>query len=253
MQGFDISGLAWVLSLCAVFVAAFIRGISGFGFALILAPVLLLLLNSKSVVVVNLFLGIITNIIVVAYTIRRLDLKRILPMTVAGLLGIPLGTWIIVFIQPSTLKILVGGVIIFFAAPMAIGFTRPFKKETAAGGVSGFISGILVSSTSLGGPPVVLFMHNQKWLKEDIYQAQAAYFLITNIFALAALYVSGLVDTQVIVFSTSLTPALLVGMFLGIVAFRKIDQRAFRILSLVIVIGAGILGVLSGLGLINPS
>jgi uncharacterized membrane protein YfcA len=215
---------------------------------LILAPILLLVLNSKSIVVINLFLGIITNIIVFAYVIRNLNLKRILPMTVSSLLGIPLGTWIIIFIEPSILKILIGGVIVLFAVPMIIGFTRAFEKETVASSISGFLSGILVSSTSLGGPPVVLFMHNQRWLKEDIYNSQAAYFLIINICALAALYISGLVDTQVIIFSTSLTPALLVGMFLGIVAFRRINQRSFRYLSLAIVICAGILGIISGLG-----
>jgi uncharacterized membrane protein YfcA len=252
MQGFDVLSTAWILSFCAVFLAAFIRGISGFGFALILAPILLLVLNSKSIVVINLFLGIITNIIVFVYSIRSLNLRRILPIVVGSLLGIPLGTWIIVFINPSVLKILIGGVIIVFAVPMVIGFTRTFEKERAAGGISGFISGILVSSTSLGGPPVVLFMHNQKWLKEDIYHAQAAYFLIINICALAALYISGLVDSRVIMFSASLTPPLLVGMGLGIVAFRKLNQRAFRYLSLAIVIVSGILGIISGLGFFNP-
>ena len=147
MQGLDILSLSWILSFCAVLVAAFIRGISGFGFALFLAPILLIILNSKSVVIINLFLGFLCNIVVLAYCFRGIQIKRILPMMITCLIGIPLGAYIIYIIDSSTLKIMVGAVIIVFALPMAFGFSRTFKKETLAGGVSGFLSGVLITSS----------------------------------------------------------------------------------------------------------
>ena len=248
MHSLDIFSISWVLALCAVFFAAFIRGIAGFGFALILAPILLLILNPTSVVVVNLFLGLLSNILVLSYSLKKVNLKKILPMVMSSSLGIPLGAWIITLTAPSTLKILIGGVTVSFAVLLALGFSKAFTREKLACSVAGFLSGIFYSSTSLGGPPVVLFMHNQNWQREMIHTSLAAYFLFACSWSLVVLSVSGLVDTKIIASAASLVPALLAGVGLGMVVFRRINTRYFRWLSIAIVICSGILGILSGLG-----
>jgi uncharacterized membrane protein YfcA len=253
MQSLDVFSVSWILASCAVLLAAFVRGVSGFGLALVLAPILLLILNSKSVVVINLILGVFSNFIVLTYGFRNVYLKGITPMAVSSLLGVPLGVWIITIIAPSTLKVLVGGVTIFFAIPLAIGFTKALAKETVAGGISGFLSGFIGTSTSLGGPPVVLFMHNQNWRKETIHSSLAAYFLFSSSCSLIGLSTSGFMDIQIAVFAASLLPALLVGIGVGMVAFRRINQSYFRVISLAIIIVAGILGIISGLGILTFS
>ena len=100
----------------------------------------------------------------------------------------------------------------------------------------------------MGGPPVVLLMHNQNWRKEVIHSSLAAYFLFLSSCSLIALSVSGLIDAQIIMSTLSLVPALLAGISLGIVTFRRINPRLFRGIAGAIVIGTGILGILSGLG-----
>ncbi len=249
MQSLDIFSVSWVLAFGAVLFAAFIRGVSGFGLALVLAPVLLLLLNSKSIVAINFLLGAISNIMVLCYSYRNINLKGIIPLAICSLLGIPPGLWIINIITPSTLKVLVGAVTIFFAIPLSFGFTKAFTREKLAGGVSGFVSGLIGTSTSLGGPAVVIFMHNQNWPKEVIHSSLAAFFLFSGASILITFAASGLVNTQIITFSASLAPALIIGTGLGMVTFRRINQRLFQAISLAIIIGAGILGIISGAGI----
>jgi len=248
MHSLDVFSVSWVLASCAVLFAAFVRGVAGFGFALVLAPILLLILSPKSVVVVNLLLGLLSNILVLRYGFRNVYLKRIIPIAASSLLGIPLGIWIITVIVPSSLKVLIGGVTVFFAIPLALGFTKAFTRERLACSVSGFLSGILLTSTSLGGPPVVLFMHNQNWSKEAIHSSLAAYFLFACSCSLIALSAAGLIDAQIIMSAATLVPALLIGIGLGMVTFRRINPRFFRGFTIAIVICTGILGILSGLG-----
>jgi uncharacterized membrane protein YfcA len=249
MPGLVVFSVPWVQAFGAVLLASFIRGVSGFGLALVLAPILLLILNSKSMVVINLLLGVVSNILVLSYSYRNVHLKGIVPMALSSLLGIPLGLWIIKVIEPSTLKIFVGSITIFFAIPLALGFTRVFAKEALASSITGFVSGFLGTSTSVGGPPVVLFMHNQNWRKEIIHSSLAAYFLFNSSSSLIALSASGFMNTQIMIFTVSLVPALLVGIVVGMAAFRRINPRLFRGFSLAVIIGMGILGVLSGSGL----
>jgi len=249
MYSLDVFSGYWVLASCAVLFAAFVRGVAGFGFALVLAPILLLILSPKSVVVVNLLLALVSNILVLRYGFRNVYLRKISPMAVSSLLGIPLGIWIITVITPSALRVLIGGVTVFFAIPLALGFTKAFTRERLACSISGFLSGILSTSTSLGGPPVVLFMHNQNWSKEAIHSSLAAYFAFACFCSLIALAVSGFIDAQIIMCAASLVPALLVGIGLGMVTFTRINPRFFRGFSLAVIICAGILGILSGLGI----
>ena len=251
MQSLDVFSLSWVLSFCAVIFAAFIRGVAGFGFALTLAPILLLILNSKSIVAINLLLGAFSSIVILRSNYRNVNLRGIAPMALSSLLGIPLGIWLITIITPSTLKMLVGGVTVVFAIPLALGFTRVFARETVACSISGFLSGFLDASTSLGGPPVVLFMHNQNWRKQIIHASLAAYFLFCGVFSLIGLSASGFMNTQVLIFTASLVPAAFIGIGVGLVTFRRIDPRFFRGLSLAIIIGAGILGIISGSGILS--
>ncbi len=247
MHNLEIFTTPWLLTVCVVLFAAFIRGVAGFGLALILAPILLHILKPTDVVTINLFLGLISNILVLSYSLKKVNLKSIFPMVISSFLGIPIGVWIITVISPSISRILVGGVTVFFAIPLVLGFSKTFKQEKLFGSISGFLSGILASSTSLGGPPVVLFMHSQNWKKDTIHPNLATYFSFLNVSSLVALSVSGLIDAQTIINAVSLAPALLIGTGLGILIFRKINTRYFRWFSLTIVICAGILGILSGI------
>jgi len=69
MLSLELFSIYWILASCAVLFAAFVRGVAGFGLALILAPILLMILSPKSVVVVNLILSMVSNII--AYKMTR--------------------------------------------------------------------------------------------------------------------------------------------------------------------------------------
>lgn len=251
MQALDIFSLQWFLALAAVLFAAFVRGTAGFGFALVLAPIMLLILEPKSVVVINLLLGVLSHIAVLRSSFKRVDLRRTLPMAAASLMGIPVGVLVIKVISPSALKVLIGAVTVFFAIPLAMGLTRAFGRERPVAGIAGFLSGLLNSSTSLGGPPVVLFMHNQRWPMDRIHPSLAAYFLFASVFSLVGLLIAGLVDIPVAVTAASLSPALLVGVGLGMLAFRRVNERFFRTLSIVIVFCSGILAILSGMGIFS--
>jgi len=251
MQSLEIFSPAWILILVVVLLAAFIRGLAGFGFALVLAPVLLLILQPAAVVVINLSLMLLSNIVVIGHSHARIDFKRILPIALSSLLGIPLGVWIISVVAASFLKIFVGAIIISFAVLVASGIRITFTGERLSSGIAGFFSGILSSSTSLGGPPVVLFMQSQHWPKEIIHPSLAGYFMFLGSFALGALALSGNVHTETLMTAASLSPALLAGTSLGVFVFQRVNARFFGTISIAVVICAGLLGVISGLGFLS--
>ncbi|MDP2839444.1 MAG: hypothetical protein Q8O11_05250, partial [Syntrophales bacterium] len=69
--------------------------------------------------------------------------------------------------------------------------------------------------------------------------------------SLIGLVISGMVTPDILWTAASLAPGLVVGLFLGMLAFKRVNELYFRFLSVVVVVGTGILAVLSGLGILK--
>lgn len=69
--------------------------------------------------------------------------------------------------------------------------------------------------------------------------------------SLIGLFISGMVTSDILLAAASLAPGLVIGVYLGMLAFKQVNEGYFRILSVVVVVGAGILAVLSGLGILK--
>jgi uncharacterized membrane protein YfcA len=251
MQGLDIFSTSWFMAIGVLLVAAFIRGTTGFGFSLVFTPFVILIMEPKSVVPMNLILGLLSNIIVLASCFKAVNIRRLLPMIAFSMLGVPIGVFIITIISATILKILIGSITVFFAILLTLKLTPRFTNERFASGIAGLMSGILNTSTSLGGPPVVLFMHNQSWQKGEIYPSLSAFFLISTGTSLIGLSFSGMVTLDILLTAASLAPGMVIGLFLGMLAFKRVNESYFRILSVVVIVGTGILAVLSGLGIMK--
>lgn len=251
MHGLDFLSYSWFLAIAALLLAAFIRGTTGFGLSLILTPFMILIMDPKAAIPVNLLLAQLSNIVVLVSCFRKVNIKRLLPMFVGSLLGVPVGVYIIIIISSAILKILIGGMTILFSILLVFKLTPRFTNERLASGIAGFLCGMLTTAVGLGAPPVILFMHTQKWPKEEIYPGLSAFFLISTGAALIGLSLSGLVTPPILLTSASLAPGLAIGVFLGMLAFKHVNESYFRILSVIVVIGAGVLAVLSGLGIMK--
>lgn len=249
MNSLELFSLPWFLALAAVMFACFLRGVTGFGQNLVLAPILVLLIEPRAVVVTNLILAITSSLLLLPYVKRHFKPGKVLPLAAGALAGIPLGTLCIKVIDASALKVLIGGLTVAFAIPIALGTTLTFRRQRLASIIAGLVSGAVNASTSLGGPPLVLFMYSQKWAKELSYASLAIALLGISGLSLVALALSGLVDSGTTLGALSLLPALAIGLFIGTRVFSRMNVRAFRLLGIGVVIVSGIVGVLSGMGI----
>lgn len=245
----------WFLTLCIVFFASFIHGVVVFAFAIILSPMLLLILPPKLVVILAVILLSfvnIFNILMAPYLFRKLEWKRIILLLVGSLLGIPIGTSIIKVVAPSTLKVMMGVIIALFAVVLSRGFyLPPMRRNWFLGAIAGFLSGVLTTSTGLGGPPIVLFLYSQNLRKEVIYSNQIIFFVFIAFFSLASFWVEGLISKEIITIAISFLPAEIAGLYLGIEIFKRIKVTFFRQCAVALIMVTSIFAILSGLGLLH--
>lgn len=235
-----------MLGFISILLASLVQGITGFGFALIAVPLLSLFIpelrNITPIIVIYSFL---TNIIVLYKTKQYIDLKKILPLVIFGILATPIGTYILLYVNVNTLKIIVGAIITVTALAMLKNYKINIKNQNISYGVVGLLSGLLNGSTGLSGPPVVLLLTNQNTNK-DVFRANLTFYgITTNIFAIILFVSEGIINNSVINFKVLYLPALIIGVFYGIKISSKINETLFKTITIYLILILGLYTVIS--------
>ncbi len=219
---------AFLVAAVAVFAAGMVQGCTGFGLALVASPLLMLVFPAASVVPTVILMSTL-NTLLVAWESRRHLLPRVLVLLVAGsCLGLPIGTYLLRTVPGEYLKVVVGCVAVAFALSSLRGFKHPVKKEKWLLTPIGVLCGILGASTSMGGPPLALFLANQDYPKEKFRCTLIFYFLCTNCIAVAIFIYSGVLTPTIFRESLLLFPIMLAGTLVGIGVARWSPEEIFR-------------------------
>ncbi|MCF7810266.1 sulfite exporter TauE/SafE family protein [bacterium] len=235
-----------IIGAIVIFLGALTQGTTGFGFGLISIPVLIMMLPPVMVIPILTLISLILTTIVLYETRKHIQIKRITPLIISGICGLPFGAYILKTIDPNILKIIIGFIIVAFSIAQIKGYKRTVKNEGLAFLPIGFTSGLLNTSTALSGPPVILFFINQD-VKKEVFRANIiTYFTVVNIFSIIVLLLNGVITESVIKYSLVFLPSVLMGVTAGIKLSKKVNENVFRKIALIIVSIAGLISIISG-------
>lgn len=237
-----------VLPFLIIFFSGFIQGITSFGFSLLALPMLGFLMDLKIIVPMLVIFSLIMNSIILLKLWQYTEIKRIVILIISAIIATPIGATILINLDEGLLKLGVGIIVAFSAIMFKLGFNIKVKNEGVAYIPVGFLSGLLNGSVSLSGPPVILFLTNQKTEKQIFRATLTSFFWILNIATVVVFLQKGLINVEVIKKSSILLPALIIGSILGIQAGNYVKEKTFRLLTEGLLL---IMGVLSIVGSLN--
>jgi uncharacterized membrane protein YfcA len=222
--------------------AAFLGGVSGFGYSLVATPLLLLLgFDLPFVVTANLSVACVTRI-TVAYRFRS-DAR---PRRAAGLIagsvpGLWLGAVVLTTVDVATIKLGAGLVVMGAAFLLWRAVEGPPPRELPGATLAaGFAGGFLGAATSLNGVAPVLLLARDKAAPRSVLADLALYFVASNAIGLGILLIEGGLESDALYPAFLLwLPGSLLGNWLGTVIGPSLPETAFRRLTLAIVFAAG--------------
>ena len=228
IAGLTVGAIA--LGIAATLIAGFVRGLAGFGLAILLVPVLGLAIPPGEAVVVGNWLGFLISFMHVRKQIGDTERSAWIIAGVA-LFTIPLGVLALGAVGVPVARLLIA--IIALGAFVAVILPKkphhvPGQKETIATGVA---TGLLTGFAGMPGPPVVPF-----YLRRDISPAVArasmmSIFMITQGMGVAIAVVMGAANWRELWIALALYPLVVVGNWCGAKAFGRIDARAWRVIA----------------------
>jgi uncharacterized protein len=228
--------------------AAFVQTVTSFGFALTAMPLLLFVMNPKDAIAFVLIAGIIQKSILIYHTWNDGSFRSISVLVIAGIPGAIAGSYLVKMLGDSTLKIFIGLILLLATVVMTANVTFTYRNRTLAQSIVGLISGFLGASTSFSGPPIMMYMLNEKEKKEVVRANLARYFILGNALSLMTSYLLG-----TFTFANFLTPmmvsipALICGIWLGDKLFCRLDAVTFRRIALWVIGISALISIGSGL------
>jgi uncharacterized membrane protein YfcA len=223
-----IDPLSAVYGTVCVFLAAIVRGYSGFGFSMLAVISLSLLLPPAEIVPTILMLEVAASLHLLPKIWKEVHWRSVGWLLVGCVVATPIGTWLLASMPAPPMQLALSVCVLVAAILLAQGYALKTTPGSAATFGTGMMSGVLNGSFGIGGPPVILFYFSTPAAVAVSRASLIAYFFGTDVVGLGFLGLEGLVTWESGLRFALFLPALIVGVAVGHRSFKGADQAAFR-------------------------
>lgn len=239
-----------LLAALILFTAHGVKGVTGFGSALIAVPLLALLWGPAEAILVNAACDVCSGAFL-AFRERKV-IRWLLPLAMvpALLAGQYVGTELLVWLPEQTVRWTLATVVALFGASMVWRPVRPGQGELTAlphakgrilaqASAAALAGGVMAGLTGAGGPPIVLFMKHH--FHKKFFRAHLiGVFMLGAICLGTLLLLKGAADPMALTRVPILVPALVGGALVGGKLAPRLEPALFGRVVGVLLVGAGL-------------
>jgi uncharacterized protein len=244
--GFDAPMLAWIgLATLAAFI---VRGLSGFGSAMIGIGALTLVLPPAQVIPAFFGLELLTTVNLLPSVWRQIDWRSLRWVIAGCAVTTPVGLTVLAHLDPNPMRLIVSACLATIALLMLSGLAQRFTPRSTPGPVGalavGGASGVLNGAAGIPGPPAIVFYFATTGMAVS-RATLVAFFLFTDAYGLAWAGGAGLLAGVGWKLIAVALPFSLVGIWIGQRLYVRLDEARLRRLIWALLAILGALGAVS--------
>ena len=233
MPGIDtvFASLPQFLLACLILAAAeAVYVLLGFGAGLIAVGSLALLLPElRDAVVILLLVNLPAELYIVRTSWREISWRGVLILFAGVAVGIPLGSWLLRWGDPSFLLTVLGAFLVTVGAVFVLSPSPRHRNHPPwVAPPVGLLSGVLTGLFGTGGPPLVLYYQLGGADKTAFRGHLMAIFLLMTTVRVPSYAALGLLNTERLWSALAVMPAVLLGAFIGNCIHLSLEEDSFR-------------------------
>ena len=214
-------------TVVVVLIAAIVQSAAGFGFSLLAVPLMSLAIPTETAVVVAVSLGMLTSSIQAIAQREHGDRPTILRMLIGAAIGAPFGLLVLSLASNRQLKFGLVVVIIAFLGINLRGLAIE-RGSRVVDVVAGTVSGVLNTTLSTNGPPLVMALH-ARHLTPSVFRATISAVLAgTGVITIGLFLASGRYGADVRQLMVLAIPTAIIGYAVGARLRTRIHPSRFR-------------------------
>ncbi len=233
--------LSWYLLIGLLVSCGFtVRVVTGFGSALILAPLLSLLMEPKDAVVFMILLECAIGVVFLAREQLNFTIK---PLFLGGGAGILAGIVLFGLVTQRLLGFTIGLTVLIISLIFLTNVTFRTDREGTLFTLLGFLSGAMGVLTGINGPQIVLGLVNQGYDSSFIRSCMISYLIVIDYLTLASFTLAGYLTMNVLKLLAWAVPFLICSYGAGMVLLNFVDPERLKRVMLISTLLAGILAI----------
>ena len=232
-----------LIALAIATVAGLMRGFAGVGSGMLMAPVFALLFGPVETVATIILMEIAATVQLLPGVRRHIEWRLVGAMGLAAAILMPVGSWLLVTLDPTLIARAMAGVVLVFSLVLLTGWRYDGPKRLPVTLGIGALSGTLMASTSLGNPPVMIYLLSGRDRAETNRANFTGYFAITLLTLIAWMLIGGLISMEAAERSLVFLGPFLVAVWVGGKLFRKSSEEIYRRIALGLLLCVGAYGV----------
>ncbi len=232
-------------ALVVTAIAGIMRGYSGFGTAILLAPLYSVLWGPRIGVPVMLLMELFVSAQLLPKAFGQADRRVILPIGGAAVLMTPVGAFVLLTADQDILRRCIGLLVLVFGLLLASGWRYHGQRPLSLNVAVGTLAGLLKGATGISGPPVILYLLAGP---EEAKRHRANLILFFATIAVVSVIppaIGGLMGLGAFAKLILLLPAMLLCVPIGARLFHVIPDRWYRRLALIFLVATGLVTLLA--------
>jgi uncharacterized membrane protein YfcA len=225
------------------FVAGLMRGFAGFGSAILMAPIFAVLLGPVHMVPMVAAIELPMSVMLFLGSQKDVEWKFVAPLSAIAMAAMPVGLWLLVSLDAAAITRAVSVIVLLFVAVLITGWRyqgpRPLALTLGIGG----ISGAMMATTSVGGPPVLLYMLAAAMPAATIRANIVAYYLLTGFILVTMVMLASPTALAAVIDAMVLLPVILASSWIGSRLAGKAADQTYRWIAYIFLAAAGIIGL----------
>lgn len=248
----DPSLLGLVALAAATLLGAAVQAATGFGFAILAAPVYLAVLNSAEAVPLLAALHVVQSAMLVPRLWSHVPRTEFRLLMLGAAVGCPLGLLLFLGLDVRGLKLVAGVVILVATALMYIRSRRGSAPQGEAAGptlttATGVVSGALTSLLVMPGPPLMLLMMRKPMEPAAARALSLTFFAVCYVAVTAMNVAAGSLRAVAWATAAALVLPVIAGTILGMRLLSLLPARHFMAVLYVLLALAGIGAIASAI------
>jgi uncharacterized membrane protein YfcA len=226
-----------ILFIVILLFASILQTSTGFGFSILATPFLLILFAPREAIQINLILSFVISSALIVKIRNDVDTGILKRLVLGSLVGLPVGICLFLVVNMTWLKLGISILILVLTVLLILNFR--VKQLPKRDRIIGGFSGAFTTSIGMPGPPLLLYFSGTNTTKEKLRGTTLAFYLF--IYPISLMIQVAFAGTSMEVWTSSLLglPFVGIGLVLGQLLFKWINQDLFRIVTYILLFITG--------------
>ena len=243
--------MSWLIFLIGSLIAGFIQGLTGFAFGLVAMSFWVWALSPQLAAPLVVFASLWGHIISLSSEKKNYHFNKslVLPYIVTGVIGVPIGTWLLDKVQPETFKLVLGTFLVVWSPLMLFNPKINFiqKSGKIADSFVGFLGGILGGLGGFSGSLPSAWVTLKNLSKDKQRYIMRHFNFSIQICAMIAYLIHGNITAEHLPYMMTLLITVSLPAILGAKLFYKISEIQFKRIVLSLLFFSGLFMTLNSL------